>query len=664
MSTYVYDIETYPNIFVANFIEVLTGQRHSFVIHAGRSDWRQLKQFLSRPDLTLVGYNNLRFDDVILSAMLMRHVTSTAEIATLASNIIEKAEIPDYWTYYNRKTWQSIDIMSLHRLRELGVSLKFLGVVLKHPIIQDLPIPPNTIVPAECYQDVIDYCFNDVEITLGAYRVSTEELLSRIVLSEIFDIAVYTDSRSGAAQRIMLNEYSKRTGVPVSDLRQEQTRHRSIALREVIGPNLVFHSPELRGLLALLEKLVVYKHIGEAKTENYYVTDAAGHTVPQHVTTKYTEGAQSFVVTFKDNFKAETKITYRGTTYKVGVGGLHSQDKPGHYVTDADHILMLVDVSSYYPSLQLRNKITPQHWGNFYLDILQTLTDERLHAKELSKHDPTYKRRAEAFKIVINSIFGRLGDEFSPLLDAMAMTSVTLSGQLYLLDLIEKIILGLPKAKIISANTDGIWLRIKRDELADLKTIGTAWADRLGLILDYEPYQSLYQRDVNNYLAIDMAGVVKTKGAFYPGELKDGVWTRPLDKGYDSPIVAIAIYRFLTEGISIRDTIYNHTDVYDFMIAKKVGSQFRTLYYHPSGEVERLQKTNRFLITKTGGSIVKQRIEDGTLENIVAGELAMVANRVTNPTVDAYPIRHGYYIEQAESILDTIMPPQAALLEF
>ena len=65
---------------------------------------------------------------------------------------------------------------------------------------------------------------------------------------------------------------------------------------------------------------------------------------------------------------------------------------------------------------------------------------------------------ALVLKIVINSIYGKLGFEKGDLYDRLAVLKVTVNGQLMLLMLCEA--LELDNIHIISANTDGIMVKV------------------------------------------------------------------------------------------------------------------------------------------------------------------------------------------------------------
>ena len=65
-------------------------------------------------------------------------------------------------------------------------------------------------------------------------------------------------------------------------------------------------------------------------------------------------------------------------------------------------------------------------------------------------------------KIVINSVYGKLGFEAGSLYDRLAVLKTTINGQLMMLMLVEE--LELNNIHVLSANTDGIVIKLyKRD---------------------------------------------------------------------------------------------------------------------------------------------------------------------------------------------------------
>ena len=147
----------------------------------------------------------------------------------------------------------------------------------------------------------------------------------------------------------------------------------------------------------------------------------------------------------------------------MGSGGLHSVDLARVYYATKRHRLISVDVQSFYPSLISTKGIGPAAYGDTGRETYRAIVARRLAVKKAAKEtqEPAERERltvqADGLKLVLNSFFGKLGDPHCTLYDPGAFLAVTLSGQLMLIDLIER--LTDAKVDVLSANTDGLFLR-------------------------------------------------------------------------------------------------------------------------------------------------------------------------------------------------------------
>lgn len=166
MTTYVYDIESYPNYFLCVF-KPLGEQRYEHFTH---QDLDGLIEFLDRPDLTLVGYNNHKFDDVILKLIAGEQASSPQAIFRFVTLLIdgEKPEGILKKALYLDTPWRSIDLLQI--MGQGAGSLKVNQVRLKWKNVQELPIPPGTVLSEEQKTIVFDYCCNDVASTEALYH--------------------------------------------------------------------------------------------------------------------------------------------------------------------------------------------------------------------------------------------------------------------------------------------------------------------------------------------------------------------------------------------------------------------------------------------------------------------------------------------------------------
>ena len=104
------------------------------------------------------------------------------------------------------------------------------------------------------------------------------------------------------------------------------------------------------------------------------------------------------------------------------------------------------------------------------------------------------------------------------------------------------------------------------DDLEILKEQVTEWEKRTGLVMEYDFYTKVYQKDVNNYIVINDKGEYKCKGA-YVKKLHD------LD--YDLPIVNKALKNYFINNIPPERTIYDCNDLREFQKIVKVSGKYK-----------------------------------------------------------------------------------------
>ena len=216
------------------------------------------------------------------------------------------------------------------------------------------------------------------------------------------------------------------------------------------------------------------------------------------------------------------------------------------------------DVASYYPSLILRTGIAPQQIGQQFQSIYHQWYDRRLAAKRGGD-----KKTANSLKTLLNGTFGKLGSMWSIFYAPTEMIQVTVTGQLALLMLIE--MLELHGVQVVSANTDGIVLRTRRD-MAWLRDQCIAWWESVTLFeTERTDYTMLASRDVNSFAAVKPDGTVKLKGAFAPPEPGPSGWPNPTGQ-----VCVDAVVAYLAHGTPLRDTVYACQDVRQFVYVRQV----------------------------------------------------------------------------------------------
>lgn len=275
------------------------------------------------------------------------------------------------------------------------------------------------------------------------------------------------------------------------------------------------------------------------------------------------------------------------------------------------------------------------------------LRDERVAAKHAGKKDI-----AEVFKIAINSIYGKLGMEDSYLYDRMAVLRVTINGQLMLLMLAEE--LELNGVSVISANTDGIVVKLYKDKEDIYTKIVSEWEAKTKMSLDGKDYDMYVTRDINNYFARDLSGKLSYKGDYNPNKHMDN-----MQKGYNAPIVSKAVIDYFLEGKPVMQSLKEATNILDFCKTLNIGKTYDLIETKViNGEIikQSIQRNSRWYISNTGVVLTKERNNNGKDESgrLTAGEYVTIINTLDDTPIEMRNISYKYYYEECMKLIEPI----------
>ena len=289
------------------------------------------------------------------------------------------------------------------------------------------------------------------------------------------------------------------------------------------------------------------------------------------------------------DYEKELNVTVSDVPHTFGYGGLHGA--LDNYIDDG--LFLNIDVASYYPSLMIEYGFGSRN-ADFkkYKDIY----DLRLQLKKEGK-----KKEQAPLKIVLNATYGASKDKYNPLYDPRQANNVCINGQLLLLDLIEKLE---HKCKLVQANTDGILIKITKDNIDEIKSICEDWSKRTKMVLEYDEFVKVIQRDVNNYIIVAADGSYKSKGL---------VVKKLSNLDNDLPIVNRAVTDYLIRGIRPEDTIFSTDDMIQFQQVFKVSGKYQ---YAMHGEEKLNGKCFRVFASRSqnDGGIFKKKNEDKNKE--------------------------------------------------
>ena len=175
-----------------------------------------------------------------------------------------------------------------------------------------------------------------------------------------------------------------------------------------------------------------------------------------------------------------------GLEYCVGVGGIHTVNKPEEVIPSNDQILSDIDVASLYPSMIIEHEFYPQHLGREFLEVYSQIKNERIEAKHNGN-----KIKNETLKLALNGLSGNLQNEHNFCYSPFTVMQIRINGQLLLLMLAERLIaIG---CKIVQANTDGLFVLRPKNKEQEFQDVCKDWEKLTKLNLEEDRFEAMFQ---------------------------------------------------------------------------------------------------------------------------------------------------------------------------
>ena len=545
-----YDIEVYKYDSFVVFLDIDGNKVAYYHIDTGFDDLHELVK-----DNILVGYNNYFYDDFVLTTMLDRPSENTRIKAT-NDNIIK---------YRDPKIEISPILVSLDCMQQIDatrLSLKKIeankGVSIEEtPISFDI----DRKLTEEELERAIYYCTYDVQETVKIFK----ERFYNYFMPKMYVLN-------------LLNNKAKM----------------NLAYRwntTTISANVVM--PDFS------ENLKVYK---------------LHNLVPEHILNYAPPEAREMWLSKISGEKPErTKVTIRDFNNKIefGFGGIHSV----HESKKVFENVVAIDFASLYPNIMINH-----HLLGKFTENLKEMVDKRLKAKAKMRELETLSDWTEeqeiqhrlldseqgALKLVINSVYGLLNNKYSRLYAEMRQVAVCVIGQCYLYELAKRLS---SCCTICQLNTDGIYL-IPHDNR--YKEIYHQFEQEVNIKLDEDKYEKLYQKDVNNYIAILNDDTFYLKG----GDTNRYYKNKPYQNN-SARICQIALVDYITKDTDPLETILKHRDeplLYQYIL--QAGSTYKGTYDDDGKEY---QKVNRVFATTIPNHVTLKKYK-------ADGSSAMFAN--------------------------------------
>lgn len=604
----VYDIEIFPNCFSLTIKNTETKEFQFFELSNRKNNLVDLVPLFLDKRYIFCGYNNIHYDNPIVNFIIEYKETlkkSTRldieyNLFQLSQTII-KGDLEKWkrWKYANN--FETLDLLTMLFSQKLRVGLKEMQVTMKYSNVQEYDGDFEAPIPEEDIPKMIQYNINDVNSTEELLYKCENDIKLRLNIEEEYGIKALNKDGVNLGMEILKTKYLEKTHKTWNDIKDLRSPCDKIALNEIILPFIKFDNPILKDLLNEMKQQVVSP-------------DRKGYN-------------KHFLM---DNLE-----------YSVGVGGIHSVNKPSIFITKEDEVISDVDVASLYPSLIIEYGFYPPHLGKEFLEVYKGIKDERIEAKHNGN-----KLKNLTLKLSINGLSGNLQSEFSWCYSPKTVMRIRINGQLLLLMLAEKLIsIG---CQIIQANTDGLFVLRKKKDEQKFKDVCKWWENLTRLELEEDRFERFYQFAINDYLGViegykdsKNPKLLKKKGLFI-----DSV---TLGKGMQPMIIPKAINANLADNIPIEETIRNCKDINEFITYQKVDKKFTVQYMNKF-----ITHINRYYVSTNGGYLYKCEVEGNKIvkfANMLTASGVTLCNDIT--AIKEFPknINYKYYIKEANKIL-------------
>jgi hypothetical protein len=649
---YVYDIEVFQNIFHCSVKNTETNDIYKFEISERKNQLRELVKFFKQVDkyitwgdyyttninipanVIFCGYNNLHYDNPIINYIieyedkLMQYNIPTicSSIFNLSKTITTSSEDNiDALKHWKYQIWfDTFDILTMLYSNKLRVGLKEIQVTMQYPNVQEFVCDWTKPLPLEDFDSMIDYNINDIESTSELLNRCKKDVDLRIAIEDEYGVRVLSKDGVNIGMKILTQKYLEKTGLTWWDIKDLRSPMSVIPLKDVILPFIKYDSPILQRVLEDMKNQIV------------------------------SPGRKGY----------ENKFVFNNLRYSVGVGGIHSVNSPEIIIPRDDEMLIDIDVASLYPSMLIEYEFYPRHLGKEFLEVYKQIKDERIEAKHNGD-----KVKNETLKLALNGLSGNLQNEHNFCYSPFAVMQIRINGQLLLLMLAEKLTqIG---CRIVQANTDGLFVLLKKDAYSKVNSICREWEQLTKLTLEEDRFKAMYQYAINDYFAITEDNKVKEKGMF--------ITAVKLGKGLTPKIIPKAVISFFKDGIPVEDTIKNCTDIRDFLMSEKTGKQWHVEYMN-----EEQQRTNRFYASTNGGYLWKWKDtghKEGEIitytepyvgerkykasarqyQNMLTASGVTLLNKFDDKPIEERKINYRYYIMEAYKIIRDLKPLQLSL---
>jgi hypothetical protein len=480
------------------------------------NDYDGVKDFLNTEIPIICGYNYTGYDQFILKAVMLEW--SPEQINELSHLIISTDDRSEIYNLFREEAYVVLphiielfhDIVPRKSLKEIEGNI---GMSIEE---SDISFDVDHALSPQERDTVTFYCLHDVEATEKLYGLRIDYLQAKVTLCQLCGI----------------------DPLPMMKYTNANLISKVLGAQRKEYPNEIYECPSYINQVGIPD--AVYWYIHQLDTE----------------TTK------------EKGLIGNVEFTFHGCPTTFGLGGLHAATE-GTYIfrKTEGRSLLIQDVDSYYPANIINNDYMSRSIPDMKKKKYTAWRDDRIVAKKEGN-----KQVADALKLPLNTTFGAMKSFYNDLYDPMQATRICITGQLVIMDVINRIFEVTKHTKLVQINTDGWVIEISDEELPVIQTVIEEWKARTKFSIGTDNIEALIQRDVNNYIMRFDTGKIKTKGGTV-GHYNGGDFT-----SNSATIIDTAITNYFLNGKSIESTINECDDMMMFQIIAKAGGGYNKVH--------------------------------------------------------------------------------------
>lgn len=410
-----YDIEVFPNLFLINW-KYQGSDTCVRMINPKPTDVEKLMK------MKLIGFNCRRYDNHICYAAMMGY--SNEQLFKLSQRIISGdgdamfgeaynlsfTDVYDFASAGNKKSLKKLEIemnnISKEKLLEKGFSESEINTIKSGGHHKELGLKWDEPVPEEKWEQVAEYCDNDVIATEAAFIYLKADWMARQILADLADMTL-NDTTNSLTTRIIFGK--------------NRNPQNEFQYRDLSKPvhNL---DPEVQSFLE--------------------------EACPEMMAVRH--GEDSSILPYFPGYEFKNgKSTYRGI--EVGEGG-EVYAEPGMYVNVA-----LLDISSMHPHSTIAECLFGVRYTKAYRDIVEgrvsikheawndinEMLDGKLmpYIEKVKNGELTSGDLANALKTAINAVYGLTAAKFdNPFKDKRNKDNIVAKrGALFMINLMYEV---------------------------------------------------------------------------------------------------------------------------------------------------------------------------------------------------------------------------------